>query len=155
MKKNNTFEINLYNEHPSFRFNETAARNIIRTVARAKNLQPESISVIWVDDAYLKNLHAAYLDDDTETDVMTFNLADSPDIEGEIYISVDRANEHANIFNTSLESELARLIIHGMLHLSGMDDHTEAEAANAYSRRLFYRFAERRYRQLFQVMIVF
>jgi rRNA maturation RNase YbeY len=129
MKKNNSFEINFYNEYPSFQFNEAAAQNIIRTVAHARHLQPDSVSVIWVDDAYLKNLHAEYLDDDTETDVMTFNLADSPDIEGEIYISVDRAIEHANIYNTSPESELARLIIHGMLHLSGMDDHTEAEAA--------------------------
>jgi rRNA maturation RNase YbeY len=129
MKKKNSFEINIYNEHASFEFNEVAAKNIILRVAHEKGLQPVSITVIWVDDAYLKNLHAEYLNDATETDVMTFNLADFPEIEGEIYISVDRAVEHANMYQTSPESELARLIIHGMLHLAGMDDHSEADAA--------------------------
>ncbi len=111
---------------------ETAAdpeafRALIEQVVRDKHLPVGELSVIFVNDDYLKNLHARYLDDDTYTDVMTFNLGDGERIEAEIYVSYDRAVAQAGEFGVAVAEELARLIIHGLLHLEGHDDRTEEE----------------------------
>ena len=66
-------------------------------------------------------MHEDYLNDPDYTDVMTFNLGDDA-IEGEIYISADRIKENANIFEASIENEIFRNIIHGLLHLKGYTD---------------------------------
>jgi len=90
-------------------------------------LQAKSVDVILVDDKTLRELHKIYLDEDTFTDVMTFNLGEDTEIEGEIYISIDRATEQAGEFGIAIEEELARLMIHGCLHLAGYDDQTETD----------------------------
>ena len=92
-----------------------------------EKLDCESVSIIWVDDEELRNMHVQFLDDPTYTDIMTFNLGDENTLEVELYVSVDRAKDHAEKFNVTEENELARLLIHGMLHLSGYDDHTEPD----------------------------
>ena len=89
------------------------------------NLQPESIDIILVDDDTLREMHKIYLDDDSVTDVMTFNLSDDKSIEGEIYISVPRATAQSLEYGVTLLQELVRLIIHGCLHLAGYDDQVE------------------------------
>ena len=99
--------------------------NVVDWICRQNNLQPESIDIILVDDDTLREMHKIYLDDDSVTDVMTFNLADDKSIEGEIYISVPRATAQSLEYGVTLIQELVRLIIHGCLHLSGYDDQTE------------------------------
>ena len=99
--------------------------NVVDWICRQNNLQPESIDIILVDDDTLREMHKIYLDDDSVTDVMTFNLADDKSIEGEIYISVPRATAQSLEYGVTLIQELVRLIIHGCLHLSGYDDQAE------------------------------
>lgn len=99
--------------------------NVVEWTCQQNNLQPESIDIILVDDNTLREMHKIYLDDDSVTDVMTFNLADDNSIEGEIYISVPRATAQSIEFGVTLIQELVRLIIHGCLHLAGYDDQTE------------------------------
>ncbi len=73
-------------------------------------------------------MHQKYLNDGSPTDIMTFDLTEEgQDLDAELYISSYRAKEHAERFNLSWENELARLIIHGLLHLAGFDDQTEAD----------------------------
>ena len=88
-----------------------------------------NITVILQDDEAITRLHKDYLDDNTPTDVITFDLSepDEEEGEGEIYISVDRAKENSQTYKVSLFSEVYRLIIHGLLHLMGFDDHTDVE----------------------------
>ncbi len=88
------------------------------------NLKADSVNVVFVDDSTLRAMHRQYLDDDTFTDVMTFDLGEE-NIEGEIYISTDRALAQADEFGVTPEEEVVRLIIHGLLHLKGYDDTTE------------------------------
>jgi rRNA maturation RNase YbeY len=90
-------------------------------------LYSESLAVIIIDDEALRRMHDQYLGDDTYTDVMTFNLGEGRAVEGEIYISLDRAREQAAAYGVSLPEELARLIIHGILHLAGWDDREPAD----------------------------
>jgi rRNA maturation RNase YbeY len=86
------------------------------------------LSFIFCSDAYLHEKNVAYLQHDTLTDVITFNYAEQPKtIEGEIYISVERVRENAIHYQSLFKEELARVMIHGVLHLIGYKDETPAE----------------------------
>lgn len=91
-------------------------------------LPVSALGIIFVDDPFLCRLHEQYLDDPAPTDIMTFDLSepDSEVIEAELYISMERARDQAKSFSVRLEEEIARLVIHGLLHLQGLDDR-EAE----------------------------
>jgi len=113
-------------------------KNLIRWICKELDLSIQMINVIFTDDHSLKKMHQEYLDDDTFTDVMTFNLSDSPPIESEIYISIDRAHENAQKFNVTYQSELMRLLIHACLHLAGFDDKDEKTKKIMKAREDFY-----------------
>ena len=85
----------------------------------------KNIRYIFCDDEYLKKLNVEFLGHDTYTDILTFSLSDkTKPIIAEIYISIDRVRENASIFKVSFEDELSRVMIHGLLHLCGYEDHT-------------------------------
>lgn len=87
-----------------------------------------SISFVLVDDRKMAALHREYMNIGGTTDVITFDLSESPKgpMEGEIYICVPQAKRQANEYGVPLYFEAARLAIHGVLHLAGYDDDTPA-----------------------------
>ena len=88
----------------------------------------QSISIILEDDDFLKNLKNQYFNQDMYTDVISFNLEESGQpIDGEIYIILPRVNDNASSYSDNLNIEFKRIIIHGLLHLVGYDDHTDKE----------------------------
>ncbi len=87
------------------------------------------ISYIFCDDAYLIEINRTYLNHDTYTDIITFDYVEDDLVSGDIMISVERVEENAKIFKTTFEQELHRVIIHGIHHLLGQGDKSEAEAA--------------------------
>ena len=99
---------------------------IVEQIAESVGLEAHSISIVFVDDERLSKMHGEYLDDPTPTDVITFDLGEDK-IEGEIYISIERANDQAKQFKCALSDELLRLIVHGLLHLKGYNDLAEEE----------------------------
>lgn len=119
--------IRVVNNHTGVNIQEKETINLVRFISKDEGLaeSAEEINIIFVNDDYLRQLHRDFLNDDSYTDVMSFNLNEDNSIEGEIYISLDRARHYANEFNVSLSSEIARLIIHGILHFKGYDDDTE------------------------------
>lgn len=81
-----------------------------------------------VTDEELLLINQQTLNHDYYTDIITLDYGDDPDFEyNEIYISVDRVNENANINRVSIKNELQRVFIHGLLHLSGVNDKSEME----------------------------
>ena len=82
------------------------------------------LSFILNSDAELRAMNKQFLDHDYETDVLTFDLSkeDSNYIEGEIYISIDRVEAQAAHYGVSIDDELDRVLIHGLLHLIGFND---------------------------------
>ena len=85
------------------------------------------ISYIFCSDEYLLSLNQEHLDHDYFTDILTFPYSE-PDalvLQSEIYISIDRVRDNAQNFQSSFEDELHRVMIHGILHLLGYDDHGE------------------------------
>jgi len=102
-------------------------KSVIDWTCEQIKLSPRSVDIILVDDETLRELHKIYLNDDTKTDVMTFNLGDENSIESEIYISLTRAEAQAAEFDVSLIEEIIRLLIHACLHLAGYDDQEEVQ----------------------------
>ena len=94
-----------------------------------KNIKQIHLSYIFCTDENLLSLNQQYLDHDTYTDIITFDLSETPEILvlGEVYISIDRVRENAGKYNVPYDEELLRVIVHGALHLCGFKDKTTSE----------------------------
>lgn len=102
---------------------------IIETIASKKQTTGE-INFIFCSDAYLLSMNQQYLKHQTLTDIITFDYSkgqkNSP-ISGDIFISLERVKENAATFSKTVENELHRIMIHGILHLLGYTDKTKAD----------------------------
>lgn len=107
---------------------ETSIQQWIDAVIEHQNANLIGLNYIFCSDAYLHNINLEYLNHDTLTDIITFPYLTPPDVEGDIFISIDRVRENADTFKVSFEQELRRVIIHGVLHLCGQADKTDEEA---------------------------
>ena len=88
-----------------------------------KKAKKISLNYIFCDDAFLLEMNKQYLNHNTLTDIITFDLSDSPEeLQGEIYVSVERVRENADKFAVRYNDELHRVIFHGALHLCGFKD---------------------------------
>lgn len=87
-----------------------------------------TLNYIFCTDDYLHNMNVAYLQHDTLTDVITFDNSETSNrIEGDIFISIDRIKDNAQTYNVPANTELHRVMVHGLLHLLGYGDKTNAE----------------------------
>ncbi len=86
------------------------------------------ITYVFMSDEELLKINQEYLQHDYYTDIITFPFHDSGSpIESDIYISVDRVRDNANNYDVDFEDELHRVMVHGVLHLLGFDDHSEED----------------------------
>ncbi|MEI2673377.1 MAG: rRNA maturation RNase YbeY [Chitinophagaceae bacterium] len=83
---------------------------------------PGDIQYIFCDDTFLAEMNQQYLQHDTLTDIITFNYNSGHYISGDIFISIDRIKENAATYKTTIEDELHRVMIYGILHLCGLND---------------------------------
>jgi len=87
------------------------------------NFSIQSLFINFISGEKIHEINKKYLDHDYSTDIITFNYSGSHlELDGEIYISLDDALNSSHKYKVSLNSELKRLIIHGILHLSGYND---------------------------------
>ena len=97
------------------------------------------LNYILTNDDILVQLNKEYLRHFTLTDIITFDLSESDGLlTGDIYISVDRARENAKKFKDSLNSEIKRLMIHGVLHLIGYKDKSQSERELMRAKEEYY-----------------
>ena len=106
---------------------------VLNKTIEVEKLKSVNFNVIIVDNEYIHKLNKEYRGIDRPTDVISFALEDSKDIEyedfrllGDIYISLDRAKEQAEEYGHSFKREICFLAVHGLLHLLGYD-HMEKE----------------------------
>lgn len=93
-----------------------------------KKVSKTNLTYIFCSDAYLLEINKQFLDHDTYTDIVTFDMTEYDDeLIGEIYVSVERVQENADKFDVSYENELHRVIFHGALHLCGFKDKSKAD----------------------------
>lgn len=110
---------------------------ILATCEEEKSLLSE-LNYIFCSDDHLHSINVDYLQHDTYTDIITFDLSDNESIEGEIYISIDRIQENCETHGSSFQDELHRVIIHGVLHLIGYKDKTDAESRTMRAKEDYY-----------------
>ncbi|WP_460220409.1 rRNA maturation RNase YbeY [Psychroserpens sp. MEBiC05023] len=93
-----------------------------------ENCVEGDINYIFCDDNYLYNLNIEFLNHDTLTDIISFDYSVGKKLHGDIFISVERVEDNANNFKVEFTEEMARVIIHGVLHYCGYKDKTEEDA---------------------------
>ena len=98
--------------------------NWIKDTCKSHKKKIGEISFIFCNDSHLHSINLEYLSHDTLTDIITFDYSEADSIEGDIFISIERVRENANEIGHSFETELHRVMIHGILHLIGYKDKT-------------------------------
>lgn len=96
-------------------------------VAESEIRKIKDINIIFCSDNYILDVNMKYLQHDYFTDVITFDYCEKNLLSGDLFISVDSVRENSVFYNTEFEDELHRVIVHGLLHLIGYDDHTEED----------------------------
>lgn len=108
--------------------NEELWKKWILSAVEKEGFQTDEINYIFCDDEYLLQINIEYLQHDYYTDVIGFQYSEGNSLSGDIYISIDRIHENAIENNVSFEKELARVIIHGILHFMNYKDKTDEQA---------------------------
>ena len=99
----------------------------------------ECINIILCSDLYLLGINRDYLNHDYFTDIITFDQSDeNHQIEGDLFISIDRVKENSESNQCSQVIELQRVILHGVLHLAGYKDKTKKEKSIMRAKEDFY-----------------
>lgn len=109
--------------YKEYNFNFSYLNNVINMIFNNYKYQYRSLLFTFLNEEELLKINQDFLNHDYYTDVITFNVSDDDFIEGEVFISIDRAIE----LNTNIELELNRYIIHACLHLVGFNDFTKKE----------------------------
>lgn len=103
-------------------------KTFLASIFAEEKTEFKSVFYIFCTDEYLLKLNQQYLNHDTLTDILTFTLSGSSlPIVSEIYISVERVKENARELNVNYDTELRRVMIHGILHLCGYEDLSDTE----------------------------
>jgi rRNA maturation RNase YbeY len=98
-------------------------RRWLRQVAEAEGTFVNELTYVFCSDEYLHRMNVEFLDHDTLTDIITFDTSEENEgLNGELYVSVERVTDNAQTFGVSFEQELARVLVHGILHLCGYSD---------------------------------
>ena len=94
----------------------------IKAVAAVYGKKVGEIAYIFVDDEKILDVNRQYLQHDYYTDIITFDYCEGDVISGDLFISLDTVRSNAELVGATYEHELNRVIIHGILHLCGIDD---------------------------------
>ena len=118
-----------FNEDINFKFQgKNNFKAWLKKVVDKEGFKIRDLNYIFCSDDYLHKVNVEYLQHDTFTDIITFDISeDESIIAGDIFISIDRVKENSKILKTVFEEELRRVIVHGLLHLCGYNDHSAEE----------------------------
>ncbi len=131
--------VSFYFEDIKFVFRQkTLTRKWLKLVAESEICRIGDISVIFCSDNYILDINQKYLGHDYFTDIITFDYREGDRLSGDLFISVDSVRENSIEFCTSFNDELNRVIVHGLLHIIGYDDHTDEDIKVMRSKENYY-----------------
>ena len=108
--------------------NEEAFADWLSAVIVSESKNEGEINYIFCDDEYLHKINVEYLNHDTLTDIISFDYTVGNELNGDIFVSVERVEDNAKDFNVSFIEELKRVLAHGILHYCGYKDKSDSEA---------------------------
>lgn len=115
-------------EFPNIKKRETSAW--IKKIANSYNKKIGDVGYLFCNDEKILEINRQYLDHDFYTDIISFDYSEGDIISGDIFISLDTVRSNSQKYNTDFQEELHRVIIHGVLHLCGLDDKLEEDATS-------------------------
>jgi probable rRNA maturation factor len=133
-RQQHTDNIFIANAHPTLVVNMNRLRSMVARVMNEEGRRGEKVNIILATDGDLMDMNSRYLGRARPTDVLAFRMDRDEHqvlqdlIMGEIYISLDRAHQQAREYQVAFAGEIARLVIHGLLHLYGYDHEDDDDA---------------------------
>lgn len=116
---------------------QSVLEQLLEQIYKDFDQEASDINYIFCNDDYLLDINRTYLNHDYYTDVITFESA-HPNLPSDIFISTERVAENAEKYNISFSDELARVMIHGVLHLCGMEDGDKIQAQEMRDKEDYY-----------------
>jgi rRNA maturation RNase YbeY len=117
---------------------EDNVSNWISKTITEEGCKEGEINYIFCTDEYLHKINLDFLNHDTFTDIISFDYSVGKELHGDIYISVDRVMENSAEYNVTFEDEIARVMIHGILHYCGYKDKSESDEKLMRSKEDYY-----------------
>jgi len=131
--------IRYYCEDISFKLKDKTLNNKwLKMVAASELRKIGIINIIFCSDNYILDVNMKYLQHDYFTDIITFDYCEKDILSGDLFISIDSVRENALFYGTEFPEELNRVMVHGVLHLIGYDDHTEDDIKTMRSKENYY-----------------
>lgn len=110
----------------------------LKMVAGSEMKKLGDINIIFCSDNYILDVNMRYLQHDYFTDIITFDYCEGSVLSGDLFISIDSVRENSEHYGTAFDEELHRVIVHGVLHLIGYDDHSDEDIAMMRSKENYY-----------------
>ena len=131
--------ISYFFEDTDFVFkSKVLTRKWLKLVAESEIRRIGDINVIFCSDNYILDINQRYLQHDYFTDIITFDYCEGEVLSGDLFISVDSVRENSIEYGTEFVDELNRVIVHGVLHLIGYDDHCDEDIAIMRKKENYY-----------------
>ena len=125
--------LEIHDAHATRRLDAADVEAVVQAVCQSEGVQIASLSIVLTDRETVWDVNREWLGHDYPTDVVSFGLDEEApvrgEVDGEIYVDLDMAAERAAEFGVTPDHEALRYVAHGLLHLAGHDDATEAERA--------------------------
>ena len=128
-------EINIFNKALNLKIEDSKVRELVHLALNEIHYEKINLNFIFCNDQTLNDFKVKYFNDDVLTDIVTFPIRNDPELEAEIYISHEMAIQNAKEFKVSLNNEISRLIVHGILHLIGFNDTTKEKKKEMFEKQ--------------------
>lgn len=131
--------VRYFNEDIKFDFNQRLSNNRwLKFVAGSELKTLGNVNIIFCSDNYILDANMQYLQHDYFTDIITFDYCEGKTLSGDLFISIDSVRENSVFYGTEFRDELNRVIVHGILHLVGYDDHSDEDIKLMRSKEDYY-----------------
>lgn len=136
-----TYTIRVFNAHPRYRLRHGSTIALVRRVLLGEKVDRAALNIIFIQDRMMIALHSTYLRHRYTTDVLSFSLNEhTKALDGEVYVNLDQARRQAKEYSVSEREERKRLVIHGVLHLTGYEDTTVKQREKMHRLENIYLF---------------
>lgn len=115
--------LKVFSSDKKYKINKLRVHKLVNYLRQELNFSISSLPINFISSGEITTINKKYLKHNYSTDIITFNYSgDTKNIDGEIFISFEDAEENSKRYKNTLSEEFLRLVIHGTLHLLGYDD---------------------------------